>query len=359
MLNKSNTLIEENKKSVLLKELLLPDDLPYDLTSILKQAKAAAYFNYSKHLQYVLSIMEQKKQLYPQLENIDMLKLFNLRKHIKQLRFCPNDSISYEVKGSKQYRLVFNSIDKSNKYQIEDYEHYVTKDGVIVYMPYLSCCANIKDDNFNSLSIYTIGRFEKLQPNDDVLKIELRTTIPIDVKAELKPILSDSYVLPYSQKPKIIKEMFQKYMINMNVDLILKKIRTVVLTKMKNFLVSAIAKFNKDVEEKSLDFLKGFNIGNFFDINIVQNLNFDLDKSSTKKLYFSNIVGKNQLKAVFQFHNGAIMYEPTLGALIDSKDVNVDNLILETSIRFDNIPTDTKYYLNTASNQYIFEYKST
>ena len=341
-------------------EMLLPDDVPYDLEYMLRQSRALTTLNYKKHLNDVIIQAKQDAINYPWLLKFPLLKYYNLSKDIKKLRYCVNDSIQYDINGQKQYRFVFTSIDKSNKYSLESYEHFTTKDGVIVYLPYLSVVANIRNSKFNSLSIYTVGFFDDIPPDKKLYRAEYKTNIVVDLVAKTKDIINiDSETII---KGKIIKEMFLKYIENMNIDLILKRIRSFVFEKIKLHLLKANEDFKNFVEDKKLNFMKGFDILKYFKVeNIVLKLNFDQDKTTATKIFFSNYVGKNITKPVFLFNNGTIMFEPGFSVEIKSseQDKLVECIKFTTSIRFENIPRDSDYYLDTSLTVVLFESSST
>lgn len=351
-----------------LKEMLVQNDVPFNMVKIYKQVRSATLLNYKRHFFHVKAFLESLASKYAWFSDKleDLLKMYYLRKDIKKLLYSPNESIKYTHDNSLRMRLVFTSINKAEKYSLDDYEHFTTPDGVVVYYPYLAVCANITNGVFKSMSIYTIGFFSNIPPDGLFIRVEPRTTIKLDIQCEPKEVVKESIeelllkkkIHPHKLSHSELNEMFMKYIKNTNVDLIIPKLRSFVLEHLPAHIEKVKKQFDSLTStNKYFQDMNGFKIEDYFNSDdMVRNLNFSHDFSSDTRYVFSNHVSENRPKVVFVFFNGIKMCVPILNVYLDPK--KGDKIIIETIIIFE-FPEGSEYYLqNGGQKKYLFTVSS-
>ena len=345
--------------------MLSPQDIDFDLEQLNKMVIATTKTYYKLHLNDILQ-QSKRDAVYkniPWLMKFPLMKYYNLESHIPELKYDEEASLAYEHKNGMQYRINYVSIDRSKYKTEDDYPNFQTKDGVIVYYPYLRVSVNVKDYSVNTFSIFTVGMFKNLPPpNINNYYAEYKTTlkVKIPIRADNPKVIGQIY----KTESTIIQEVYRKYFPHLNLNNYLILAREFLSNNLSSFLNNAESDFQQKINKLQINSLNNIKISplilNNFNFN---DINYDDEISSKYDLSFSNIEKETKLEPILFLPNGVKIHKPniTIGLSLkkeikNKKDNKIDKITIATVIVFDEIPTYDVYYKKTGTRSYIFSY---
>jgi len=332
-----------------LTEAISKEDINYDLVDMQKKVVYLTNRYYDVHLRdLVLQAKQDAAAKFNWLFNFPILKFFNLKEHIKKLRYDEEASITYEFKNDIQYRFVFTSINRNKFDKLEKYPHFTTKDGVIVYYPYLRVSINVRNNMINSISIYTIGYFDNIPPDGKFYNAEYRTTLKINV-----PVINKTVATTTTESNEYITEVFKKYINKLDLDKFEKLINAYITNYLDKHISDIISKFNEEITNNGLEFLINFPIQNFLNKDILTNtLEYDSDISSATNINFNNYYQVQAPSPLLIFNNGSKLYPPNFNINFIIESGQIKKVIFSTIITITNIPNNSTYFLKRGEKKF-------